>query len=287
VDLATGAAATLRDRAVEGASTLRDLAASSAAEVRDRAQDVELPDVKLPAVGTAGVKAVAPAAKVLGEGIEAVAESFRSVGRGFSEWRNPPKRQPPYAEAGVALLAGVGGGMAVMYFLDPVQGRRRRTLLVAKLQRWSRDGARALQGTSRTLSDRAQSLTRAGSSAGAGAEVQADVMSGPDASVELVETDLVAGHQTDDAHFSAASDETTTMSYDASSMPVATDPWAEPAVGSSGTGDASTDILGQQWGERSSDIGQEVGSFADTASTGSGTTDPTQGRDRISSSSEY
>lgn len=261
---ASSGASTLRDMAVEGASKLGDLASSGASDLKDRAQDVKVPDVKLPNVSDLPsvdvAKAVAPAAKAIGDGIEAVAESFRSVGRGINDWRNPPKKEPPVAEAGVALLAGVGGGMALMYFMDPKQGRRRRTLLVARVSRWSKTAVRALEGTTRDLSNRAQGLTHTGSDIDA--DEQSDVLGGPDASANLEEIDRAAGREPGES-FTGGANETT--SFDAAAG-TSSDPWEAQPVGST-SGGSSPELYGQGWGERAEGVGQEVGSFGDTGTS--------------------
>ncbi|MBA2254632.1 MAG: hypothetical protein H0W07_05930 [Chloroflexi bacterium] len=261
-----GRASDLRGAAAAGASTLRDLASQGASDLRDRASDMKLPDVKLPDVKLPNVempaidvgKAVAPAAKAVGEGIDAVAESFRSIGRGINDWRNPPRQQPPLAEAGIALLAGVGGGMALMYFLDPKQGRRRRTLLAAKLNSWTRVAGQAFQGATRDLANRSQAISAGIGSMGGGAEslteadAQMAVIGGPDASSDLQEIDRAAAA-------GRYADETLPGS-------------GETPIGS------SQEIYGQAWGEGSG-TSQETGSF------GEGVTGE-EDRDRIRSTSE-
>ena len=54
--------------------------------------------------------------------------------------REPPQKQRgPDIMPGVALLAGVGSGLALMYFFDPGEGRRRRALLRDQFTKWTRD----------------------------------------------------------------------------------------------------------------------------------------------------
>ncbi|HEV7797174.1 MAG TPA: SRPBCC family protein [Pyrinomonadaceae bacterium] len=56
------------------------------------------------------------------------------------------------------LLSGAGLGAALMYFLDPERGRRRRALLRDKLISAKRKAPRALEVTARDLRNRAQGL---------------------------------------------------------------------------------------------------------------------------------
>lgn len=181
----------LRERASDLASAASDRASGIAGAAASVASD--LPKVELPDLG----KAVAPAAKAVGDGVSAVADSFRGIGKGIEQWRKPKKQEPPVAEAGIALLAGMGGGMALMYFLDPEQGRRRRSMLVARLGRWSRTASGALGSGGRGLADRSQGVKASVSSmvrrsASADDTAAADVSSGPDASRDLEATDAAA-----------------------------------------------------------------------------------------------
>lgn len=56
------------------------------------------------------------------------------------------------------LLCGVAAGAALMYFLDPDRGRRRRALLRDKAVGLSNDLGEAATGTARDLRNRAQGL---------------------------------------------------------------------------------------------------------------------------------
>ena len=55
----------------------------------------------------------------------------------------------------VGFLVGLGTGVALMYFLDPEKGRRRRTLMRDKAVALSNDASEAIDKTSRDLSNRA------------------------------------------------------------------------------------------------------------------------------------
>ena len=60
--------------------------------------------------------------------------------------------------AGLTILYGIGIGAALMYILDPDQGRRRRALLRDKLVSMSNKTSRAVGRTSRDLRNRAQGV---------------------------------------------------------------------------------------------------------------------------------
>lgn len=51
-----------------------------------------------------------------------------------------PARRGPDIMPGVALLAGVGSGLALMFFFDPERGRRRRVQLRDQIMKWTRIG---------------------------------------------------------------------------------------------------------------------------------------------------
>jgi hypothetical protein len=237
-DIATDSASGLKDLAAEGAAGLIDLAKEGASSARDRASDISLPEVHIPTVDLSNVdlgKAVAPAAKAVGDGIEAVAQSFRSIGKAIDERRHPRKQQPPLAETGIALLAGIGGGMALMFFMDPAKGRRRRMLLRAKLDRWSRATVETIQIS---LASRSQRPIVGGHGTPSDGDIQADVMGGPDASADLEAVDSAAGH---DAGTTPAP-ETATEWGSASNTGI----YGEAAWGESGTSEAPAEAPEQR-----------------------------------------
>ena len=59
------------------------------------------------------------------------------------------------SEVMIAFLAGVGTGAALMYFLDPDRGGRRRALIRDKAVGLTNDARQALNATSQDLSNRA------------------------------------------------------------------------------------------------------------------------------------
>jgi hypothetical protein len=68
--------------------------------------------------------------------------------------REPPRRSPDFMP-GIALLAGVGSGLAIMYFFDPGEGRRRRALLRDQLVKWTRIGRETAEGKAKDVRNRA------------------------------------------------------------------------------------------------------------------------------------
>jgi hypothetical protein len=70
--------------------------------------------------------------------------------------KEPPREQRgPDVMPGVALLAGIGGGLAIMYFFDPNEGRRRRSLLRDQVVTWTRIGREQAAGKAKDIQNRA------------------------------------------------------------------------------------------------------------------------------------
>jgi hypothetical protein len=67
----------------------------------------------------------------------------------------PPQQRGPDLMPGIALLAGVGSGLAIMYFLDPNEGRRRRALLRDQIVKWTRIGRESAEGKAKDIRNRA------------------------------------------------------------------------------------------------------------------------------------
>jgi hypothetical protein len=67
-----------------------------------------------------------------------------------------PVQTGPDFMPGISLLAGFGAGAALMYFLDPDEGRRRRNTLRDQLTSWSRHASHVAAGTARDLGNRMQ-----------------------------------------------------------------------------------------------------------------------------------
>ncbi len=69
-----------------------------------------------------------------------------------------PAQRGPDVMPGVALLVGVGGGLALMYFFDPGEGRRRRALLHDQLHKWTRIGRQTAVGRAHDVRNRTVGL---------------------------------------------------------------------------------------------------------------------------------
>jgi hypothetical protein len=65
-----------------------------------------------------------------------------------------PPKQGPDMMPGVALLGGFSAGLALMFFLDPEHGRRRRSLLRDQLTKWTRVGRETAEGKAKDLRNR-------------------------------------------------------------------------------------------------------------------------------------
>ncbi len=102
------------------------------------------------AAGAAGVGAAIAASgrKSLGDAQELGREA-RNV-----RLTTQPVKSGPDPMAGVALLGGFSAGIALMYFLDPEQGRRRRSLFRDQLNKWTRIGRQTAAGTAKDLRNR-------------------------------------------------------------------------------------------------------------------------------------
>lgn len=103
---------------------------------------------------------------------------------------------------GLALLGGVGAGVAAMFFLDPEQGRRRRALLRDQAIKWTRITRETVDGRLTDLRNRTAGLAHEATSLikrnGGGDGQQPELAeiavaeSTPHAAPQLTETDLAA-----------------------------------------------------------------------------------------------
>ena len=113
-------------------------------------------------------------------------------------------RQPRRSDIlpGIALLAGLGSGLAAMFFFDPEQGRRRRALLRDQLVKWTRVTRETVTGRVEDLRNRSVGLAhemRKGAEQVRGSEDESTGLgqladTSPDASRDLSATDLAAKH---------------------------------------------------------------------------------------------
>ena len=123
-------------------------------------------------------------------------KDVRALTKDVRQLRVTREQPGPNIMPGIALLAGLGGGLAVMYFFDPEQGRRRRVLLQDQANKWMRISRERLSGRAEDLRNRTIGLTHEARTAlGGGTETIEDKPwegiseATPDASEELESTD--------------------------------------------------------------------------------------------------
>lgn len=104
-----------------------------------RRQSSDLSDAKLPRIDLHKIELPKPdlaaAGRAVGDGVDALTRRLDDLGnevRSIRVVRGPEPRVGP--AAGVALLGGLGAGMALMYFLDPRVGAARRAQVISRLQ---------------------------------------------------------------------------------------------------------------------------------------------------------
>lgn len=92
------------------------------------APDLKLPDIDLQMPDLSGARSA------VGEGVDALGQRLDDLGKEIRQIRvvrGPEPRVGP--AAGIALLGGMGLGMAIMYFLDPRVGAARRNALKERI----------------------------------------------------------------------------------------------------------------------------------------------------------
>jgi hypothetical protein len=132
--------------------------------------------------------------RALGTDLKELTKDVRSL-------RITRQKQGPDTLPGIALLGGLGAGLAAMYFFDPEQGRRRRALLRDQLVKWSRITSETLSGKAEDLRNRsaglaheARSALESASEGGDGSEWSDSVVdTTPEAASQLEATDAAAG----------------------------------------------------------------------------------------------
>jgi hypothetical protein len=88
---------------------------------------------------------------------ETLSRDVQSLGQDLRRVRltTEPLRTAPDYMPGIYLLGGFGAGIALMYFLDPDRGRRRRALLRDQFSKWTRIGRETASGRAKDLRNRA------------------------------------------------------------------------------------------------------------------------------------
>jgi hypothetical protein len=143
-DATSQAASATSDAGATAADTARDLGSQAAKATQDVGAQAATFARSVPATGSALLAQVMKGAQQLGGELRKVR---------ITREPEASKRRAD-ARAGVALLAGVGGGLALMFFFDPDEGRRRRALLRDQLTKWTRISRRTAEGTAKDVRNR-------------------------------------------------------------------------------------------------------------------------------------
>jgi hypothetical protein len=158
-DAAAQAATVTSDVSSQAATAARDLGGQATTVARD------LGGQALKATQGAGAQAAAVAKDVPGGATSLLQQIFNGAAqlgreaRAVRITREPPQQQKgPDVVPGIALLAGVGGGLALMYFFDPGEGRRRRALLRDQFNKWLRIGREKAAGRAVDMRNRTAGL---------------------------------------------------------------------------------------------------------------------------------
>lgn len=148
---ATSQAARVADDVAQQASKIARDASSASSDSAGSATGVAQSLLKGAAeIGTALAVTGRKTAAELTQDARAVADDLKKV-----RITTEPKRTGPDFMPGITLLGGFGAGIALMYFLDPEQGKRRRVLLRDQLTKWTRIAGETVSGRAKDLSNRA------------------------------------------------------------------------------------------------------------------------------------
>ncbi|CAN5242178.1 hypothetical protein BH24CHL7_BH24CHL7_02000 [soil metagenome] len=133
--------------------------------------------------------------------LRSLGAELKDLSRDVRSLRITREKKGPDMMPGIALLGGLGGGLAAMYFFDAEQGPRRRALLRDQLNKWTRVASETLSGRAEDLRNRTAGLAHETRSAIAGATGAGDavaddmadsVVTSRDASAALADTDAAA-----------------------------------------------------------------------------------------------
>ncbi len=143
-DVAHGAASLTQDASAQAAGVARDLSSQTIKATQDAGAQAAAVARDIPV----GAGSLAELAK---RGAAHVGRDLRAL----RVTREPaPADRGPDIMPGVALLAGVGSGLALMFFFDPERGRRRRSLLRDQLMKWTRIGRESATGKAKDVRNR-------------------------------------------------------------------------------------------------------------------------------------
>lgn len=143
-DVAHGAASITQDAGAQAAGVVRDLSTQTIKATQDAGAQAAAVAREVPT----GASSLAERAL---RGVAQLGRELRSV----RVTREPaPTPRGPDIMPGVALLAGVGSGLALMFFFDPERGRQRRVLLRDQLMKWTRVGRKSAAGKAKDVRNR-------------------------------------------------------------------------------------------------------------------------------------
>jgi len=145
-DVAQQATQVASDAGSQTAGAARDLSGQALKVTQDAGAQVASVARDVPGGATSLLQQVMGGASKLGREARAIRVT-----------REPAQRGPDVIP-GVALLAGVGSGLALMYFFDPGEGRRRRALLHEQLHKWTRIGRQTAVGKAHDVRNRTVGL---------------------------------------------------------------------------------------------------------------------------------
>jgi hypothetical protein len=144
-----------RSASAEASEVTHDAGSQAVATVRDLGSQAAKATSDVGAQAAATAREIPAGAAVLAAGALKGLQQLGSEIRKVRITREPPiDKRGPDARPGIALLAGFGGGLALMYFLDPDEGRRRRALLRDQLTKWTRIGRQTAEGTAKDFRNR-------------------------------------------------------------------------------------------------------------------------------------
>jgi hypothetical protein len=157
--LAQVAAQIGRDVAQQAAQVSAEAGSQAAGAARDLSAQAIKATQGAGSQAAAVVREVPSGATSLLQQIMQGAAQFGREARSIRVTREPaPAPRGPDVLPGVTLLAGVGSGLALMYFFDPGEGRRRRALLREQLGKWTRVGRKTAAGKAVDLRNRTVGL---------------------------------------------------------------------------------------------------------------------------------
>ena len=152
-DVASQAAQVGQDTGAQVGNAARDLGNQAAKATEDARAQAAVAAREVPVAATV----------IAQQALRGAAQLGRDLTGNLRQWRitrEPAiqKQRGPDVMPGVALLAGVGSGLAIMYFFDPNEGRRRRTLLRDQITKWTRIGRESFAGKAKDVQNRAQGV---------------------------------------------------------------------------------------------------------------------------------